>query len=344
MTHSCQGVCGKMPKRPKISLETRRKWLKRYEDGEWYEDIARNDKVNPRTVREGVEKARLERDFEAAQREQLREALRDHQEDLLALVKRIQQTAQVMPLVLSGWEYGRDSGLEALEPPPKAEEELDVPIFLEGVRARTERLAQSNPPAIVKRDINGPREVVLTEEDTLVWRALKEHIGIKDSLWRHLAEWRNALLAEAHARAALNQIIMKKAEKPFTERALLPYMAKDSRLPPWLVSFIRDHVTRRALGNAVTDMADRLTVETGHVTGAAPSMILSERLHIVDNVKANMGGLVDAMVKGQEARHAADTYRNLEARSKKVKDDTEGYLLLHHIPGRCNLCKKLGGQ
>ena len=85
-----------MPRRAKISAAQRREWLERYERGERQDELAKKAGVNPRTVRDRIERARLERDFELAQREQLREALRSHQKDMLDLLERIaQQSIQV---------------------------------------------------------------------------------------------------------------------------------------------------------------------------------------------------------------------------------------------------------
>ena len=93
-----RGGFGKMPRRQKISPALRRGWLKRHERGERQDAIASADKVNPRTVREQIERAGLELAFDAAQQEQLGEALRKHQEDMLDLLKRTKMGIDVPSL------------------------------------------------------------------------------------------------------------------------------------------------------------------------------------------------------------------------------------------------------
>ena len=68
-----------MPKQSKIAPATRRRWLTQYEAGERLDSIAEAEGKASRTVRDQVERARMETAFEVAQREQLRDALRSHQ-------------------------------------------------------------------------------------------------------------------------------------------------------------------------------------------------------------------------------------------------------------------------
>lgn len=333
-----------MPKRSKISVIQRRAWLNRHEAGEPQEEIATKDKVNPRTVREGIERARLERDFEVAQREQLRDALRSHQDDLLNWVDRIRQTVQVLPPDFET-PHGRDFGFEALDPQPMAEDERNLRLPFNREQTTREHPLHDWSPVRVKRDVDeGSQIVELGDEDSRLWNALKEHIGAKDPIWRHLSEWRNALLAEIKARAALNQIIKKAAEKIFRERMLLRGVPNSSRLTPWLISFVRGYVTHLALGNPVTNVLDRLRVDSGQLTDNYTGKFLIERPENVDTVMANIVSLIAEVTNLEEVRHTADTYRDMEVRTKRVKGDAEGYLLLHHIPGRCSICKKLAGQ
>ena len=75
-----------MPKKPKISSGERRKWLERSENGDPIIGIAEGSGRDVRSVRAHIEKARLERNFEYAQRDQLRDALQGHQQDMLRLL------------------------------------------------------------------------------------------------------------------------------------------------------------------------------------------------------------------------------------------------------------------
>ena len=116
-----------MPKQSIISAVQRRNWLEDHERGRPLEVIAKEAKRDQRTVKTNVERARLERDFEGAQREQLREALRCHQEDMLALLSRLRQAVHAPELAFNQ-VVAPDFGLESLLNPEDLHRNLDVAL------------------------------------------------------------------------------------------------------------------------------------------------------------------------------------------------------------------------
>jgi len=77
-------------KKAPISPEKRAEWLKRYEQyGETPPAIADADEVDVRTVRKHLDLARRDRDVREARTSLLRDALKDHYQDMLALVELI---------------------------------------------------------------------------------------------------------------------------------------------------------------------------------------------------------------------------------------------------------------
>ena len=56
---------------------------------------------------------------------------------------------------------------------------------------------------------------------------------------------------------------------------------------------------------------------------------------LVTGLKWGLGGLIVWKLLRPEARDGIREF---------LSNEMEDYLLLHHIPGRCSLCKKLGGQ
>jgi len=239
----------------------------------------------------------------------------------------------------------RDYGLESLEPLPKTQDELDVPLYLKGEHVTWGQLAQHPKTAgLLKRGLDGPSGVVLSEEDTLLWKALKEHTGSKDSRWRHLAEWRTALLAEARARAVLNRQIMTQVER-LLEAPVLQLFSDVPHLTAGLVSFVRVEVTNRVIGKTALDLSSWIQIVSGNLESSlGRRMLLVQRPTNPDEARMKLVHLVEAACKWPQAIAVAQTYRDLENRPKKVRDATEGYRLLHHIPGQCNLCRKLGGR
>ncbi len=105
-----------MPKKSIISVVERRNWLENHEKGRALDEIAREVRRDQRTVKTNVERARLERDFEGAEREQLREALRSHQADMLAQLERLMHAVQ-MPDLTFRPVLSPDLGLRACSVP-----------------------------------------------------------------------------------------------------------------------------------------------------------------------------------------------------------------------------------
>ena len=207
--------------------------------------------------------------------------------------------------------------------------------------------SSKNPHAItMTRDLDGPKEVKITEESTRLWRALKEHIG-RDPLWRHLSDWKTSLLEELRARAALNRATLKEAEEQFELKVLWgsrvdpeePYLTQ--ALVPWL----RIQVTRRALGEPV-NISEQIQPAQSRRGG----LELHDGTMIVRRIEYNQNDMVqllktfEAVVDIEETKTAAKTYNDLRDSTKRVQEAVEEHLLIHHVPGRCRLCRKLGGQ
>ncbi len=319
-----------MPRKSKIPPAKRRDWLVRHEHGERQDDIAKKDDVNPRTVSEQIERARLERAFEAAEQEQLRIALHGHQEDMLGLVKRLELGLYVVPVDFAP-SLTADFGLHDSMTPP--EQGISPPIEV--------RLGESVTVSVHE---GWPKEIRLTEEHSRIWRALKEHLGNRHQIWRSIADWRSALLMELQARAELNQAIKKTVEVSWGLQVLIRTEAQEPRLTPTLVHLVRIEVTKRALGEPASDLTSRLEVRGGSVFDRSSASYLTEYLENPEKVKEEIQKIVESLVGSTEAEAAARAHRDLQDRTRKVSEELEDYRLLHHIPGRCSLCKKLGGQ
>jgi uncharacterized protein (UPF0335 family) len=92
-----------MPKTKKktlVSLEVRREWLSRLEDGkETVSQIAKKGGYDPRTVRKQIELARQDRERKEARHAVFRNALEQHYEDLIEFVKQLDE--EVLELSVS---------------------------------------------------------------------------------------------------------------------------------------------------------------------------------------------------------------------------------------------------
>jgi len=313
-----------MPKKLKISPAQRKDWLNRHEHGERQDAIASADKVNPRTVKEQIERARLERAFDAAQQEQLGEALRNHQADMIDLLKRIKMGIEVPSLTT-------DFGFEE----PIGSPDREVTLSLEA--------GEGYAVTVI---IHGgkPVEIRLAEEESRLWRALKQHLGNKNLLWRHITDWQRALLKEVQARAALSHAIKKKVEVKCGLPVLVQSRGQQPRLTSAIIRLTQTEVTSRSLGEPPSDFPARLQANEGSLDDPRTSSYLTEYVAEPEKVKDALMEMVEDLVDSAEARVVAQVHRELRDCTRRTRDEMEDYLLLHHIPGRCSLCKKLGGQ
>ena len=316
-----------MPRGPKIPSAEARKWLQEHEGGASLDKLAARYRKTKRTVADNIDRARQQRSFELAQQDRLQGAVAGHQDDMLGLVERLGDVVHVLPLESSPDPV--DFGLEEL---------LEPPDLLRACQASIGK------GAAIVRDESGPRSVRLTEEDSRPWDFLRQHLGSKDPIWHYLVDWQRALLDEANARARLNRVIVKKAREVFGLPAALGSAAQDPHLTQALPSLARAEITKRSLGQAATDLRDRVRVQHGALEDIQSNKSLSVHLQPKDAEKAveNLVNLVDSLTNTTEAHQAADKYRDLESRTNEARAALEEYGFLRYIRGTCSLCKKLG--
>ena len=263
--------------------------------------------------------------------------------DMLALLEHLRRAIHTLGLDFTDIT-GLDFGLEDLSGPSDLPRNPEVGVGpalpIPGSAASDYELT----PAIkVICDASSPQEIKITAEDSRLWRALKEHIG-KDPLWRHIANWKHALLEEFQGRAKLNRAIREKAEEVFGLPVSLLPPPQTPRLTPVIVWWLRARLTNLALGNHVPGVEEdiRETPRDGWETRSGQT--LAEGLEDTNRGKEQLQNTIAAMASCAEVKAAAQTYRDLKDKTKRVHDALDEYLLIHHIPGRCGLCKKLGGQ
>ena len=322
-----------MPKQSKVSPAERRGWLESNENGVRPDQLAKDAKRDFRTITTHIEKARLERDFEAARREQLREALAAHQRDMLLFLEQLRPAVQVLPLTYLD-KRGLDFGLEDLWDPSDLVLNQEIALItLEDKSVATKAI----------RDQSGTFGIMLIVETSRLWRAVKEHIS-NDSLWRHLADWKSALLHELQCRAALNRSIRSRVEEIFGLQVGATPQPGGPRLMPAAIWWVRTRLTQKELGEYVPELEDDIRqASTGGLESKSGRWLAD---HLVDTEKG-VGQLYESItvMSGSEvAKAAAESFVNLRLLSARVHDAIDEILFVHFIPGRCSLCRKLGGQ
>jgi hypothetical protein len=312
-----------MPRKSKISPAQRRDWLVRHEHGERQDTIARADRVNPRTVAAQIERAQLERAFEAAQQQQLVEALHKHQEDMLDLLKSIQMRI-VVPSLDTNFNFGA----------PKLPPEQEVALSLDA--------GLSSQVTIIIHE-GQPSEIRLAEEESRLWRVLKEHLGNKNPLWHDINEWQASLLKEVLARAALGNAIKKTVESKCGLTVLSRPKGEQPHLTPAATHLTEIEVAKRSLGEPPSDFPARLQLSEGALFDSKTSSYLTQWVAESEKVKNVLTEIVKSMIRSPEAKALSQAHPKLIDWTRKTRDQIEDYLLLHHIPGHCSMCKKLGG-
>lgn len=328
-----------MPRKAKVSSAQRMRWLTRHEAGERYDVIAEEEKVAARTVRDQVDRARLERDYEAARREQLREALRRHQEDLLAVMKRIHDSALVPSLEAPPWQADGPSS-EPLQGTPLDAGQLSLPSEPSPLKIVLPR----EPEVMVRWGQDGVQDLVLRWENTRTTRAVREHLTGKALVWKRLAEWKKAVAAALSARVKLDEVV-----KTWLEQEVgMPVQAgtrRGGRLTSALVRLIRAQLIRERLGEPAVEIAALAAVADGSlVEAAAPHVTLADGLRNPNAVIPKIQAVVEELRKQGQVVKAAQTHEEVRIAAIRLGEEAEGHLLLHHVPGICSLCKKLGGQ
>lgn len=328
-----------MLRRPNISPSKRREWLRRIDDGESEQKISSETGYTRRAVHDAVQRARMAIDFEAAQREQLREALQSHQHDLLSLIARIGRILHVPPLELIS-QYGLDFGLEDLHTQVRNSRELDIPLIY--ADPPDDSVLTSQLLASARRSETGIEGIEICEEDSILWKALKQHIGSKDPLWRAVGDWKQATLVEFQARRSLNGLIREVAEKTL-ELKLTGHGSEQKQINPNLISRVRIAVTAESLGLAQQHLIQDLTWNGSTLMYRSTEGLLRIE-NPSDQVLERLAKVIDSVKSSDALTAARDAYRSLERVVGRGSDHAQEYLLLHHVPGRCSICRKLGGQ
>ena len=329
-----------MPKKPKISSGERRNWLELSEKGDPIIGIAEDSGRDVRSVRAHIDKARLERNFEYAQRDQLRDALQGHQQDMLRLLRDLKGSINV-PLLDDYGPGGLDFGLEDIWSPSYLARNQESPLLYRPIVIDGLDDPRSTAVYRVIRNVNGTQEIKLVPEVTRLWRALKEHIR-QDPLWRHEAAWLRYCLDELNRRAELNRAIRKNAEKIFRLKVGLRGGPEEPWLAPGAITWVRTRLTNDALANYVRTFDEDLDEPS---PGSLRSFLSGQELTMgIEEAKDKLQRTLTAMEGSREVTAAVESYQRLKEMTGNIHDAIDEYLLIHYITGGCRLCQKLGGQ
>ena len=334
-----------MSKGPKVSIADRQAWLEAYESGARIDIVAKEAGRTERTVKDHIDKARQERAVAQAEREQLKEALGAHQQDLLSLIQRLRDAVYAPPLQLTPDIRPRCPeaflGLEnVISHPMNTGPRLpdEVAEILPETRSETGPIRAIR----VETENADPVSLTLMEEDSLLWSSLKQHLGKADPMWRLLRDWKKTLLDGLIAQAATNREYGKLVED-LLDAQVSEGLQTGRLITPELVVFVRMEVTRRALGQQPIDVESSVRVTETHLDHRASGAVLAQGLSDKEGARSALEKLVESLWREKGSREVAGTHIRLRSQVEKVRKSLAEYLLIHHIRGRCRLCRKLSG-
>jgi hypothetical protein len=115
------------------------------------------------------------------------------------------------------------------------------------------------------------------------------------------------------------------------------------RLAPEFVAFAGMEATRRALGQPPIEVSDSVHTTEFRLDDSHSGAILAQGVSQPEKYKVQLGALLEGVWQENEAWAAASAYREVRGLANSVRRSLDEYLLLHHIRGRCRLCRKLSG-
>lgn len=298
----------------------RRRWLELYESGKTEKGIAMSAGCDVRTIKRGIAQAKLARNATDAKADLVKEALREHQADLLKLTREIGPALKLPPedltILASYWKGDR------------------VSIRLDGVRCT------------LHRGEAGAASVTLDAETRDKWELLQEHLR-DDPLWAALAQWKKALVTHLLERARFDEralAVMQKTNSPKTV---------DNRDVPPMVSrslgFLVIKTSHRdALGireDSSLEKDNDIDATTGPAAKGHDRPVVPRMLGTVGRKGQPHMDLLDAfreLVASSEAGPLADTYRALAEATEKAAKAAREVSLLGLILGECRICRRFG--
>lgn len=302
-----------MPKT--IPLADKREWLKLYEEGRAEASIAADAQRDVKTIKKGINDARLERDSAAARSQLITEALRRHHNTLGAIV---QEIVSALKLPSHDVEIRRNQdGTHATTPLPGG--------------ARIEY----NPAAGLV--------VLLKDEGTPHWDLLREHLK-RDRLWGLLDHWKAAMKAHMQTRTALKgwASSLLQDSTGLNVRSETSKNQEGGYVFTSAVQLFYEVALKRAIGIPdATNLEENLVATSEDYVIHAGGRVA----YCPDATEQCKDKMVEAFGKllgSVESRQATETNTTLEQATDKAKRPVEEIALLGLIPGHCRVCRRLG--
>jgi len=302
-----------MPK--KIPMSEKREWLKYFDEGIPTAQIAKKKTKALKVIKRGIDEARAERDGTAARAEIVKDALIKHQNQLMAIINRLSDAAEIPPADL---ELRREkSGALAPIPLPAG------------------RIIYIPEQGLVYE---------LSDENTTLWGLLKEH-RTRDRIWSTIKNWKVALVNHIQARTGLElgirMLVERETGLKFPDEKTPK--SKGDHINPFAVQLFYIVQIRKALGiSDETNPQNRMFAgDDGYVRNGEGG---SELAYCPGKQHECREALIRAFNKIpdlQETKKVIVTHSELKNVSNKLKRMLEDISLMGLIPGRCRICSRI---
>ncbi len=302
-----------MPKQ--IPMSEKREWLKEYDVGKPAAEIARERKRAPEVIKRGIEEARAERDGAAARAEIVKEALIKHQKQLLGIVDRLFQAAEIPPADL---ELRREkSGALAPIPLPSS------------------RIVYTPEKGLT---------VELSDENTALWGLLREHLS-RARVWSAIRNWREALISHIRARTELESAIktLIESETGCRVSTASPSDKKPGVVYDFTVKLFYTVQIRKALGVPDgTNPQDRIAAgDDGYVRHGEGGSDMAYCPGKQNECRDALLRAYEKIPNLPETKKVISTESELKNVSSRLKRPLEDIRLMGLVPGRCRICSRI---
>ncbi len=314
ITNILLSIGGKMPKT--ISMAQKREWLERFESGVTETQLASRAKRDIRTIKKGLDDARRERVASRARAELVKEAMRDHNKQLLNTINELIAALKVpSPGETLPWDQQFTSGS----------------IKLAGMTATYENLVSPNAVTIIL-DVEGKEE----------WDLLKEHLR-RDKMWPLLNQWKKTVAVLLEARIRLKQLFAKTLEKQTGCKII-----KDAASGSFIYSLSMGAVFHDVLEHLISPTAgitfeDNIQIDKeGDVVRYRSSFILARVRGKEEECRNQILGVIKQALGSNQAREVIATYKDADDLTSKLRKTVSEFSLLGLVPGQCRICSRLG--
>jgi hypothetical protein len=295
----------------KTSLDTKRTWLRQYEDGTAEQAIAKKNHRDVRTIMSGIDDARQEREARLAWVDLLKERLRTHQERLLQRLRELESSIQLPALdetPLSWSDVRQWTTWEPSTPP------------------RPNDLTTSLLKQHLKRDkfwgnIDDWNKNYLT------------HISAKAALQRKMA----AVLRRT-TRMPVGD--MGNTPKPFVYLTSIGRLFYSRILNDAVAANGDPSMERKNARSSTAAMSRDIVVSDEGGAVMCRNMKLAEAPGSEEECRTKILKAFTKMRNLREVVEVVDTYAILKGNYDKVRSAAEETLVAEYVPGRCNICRK----